>query len=118
MTKATALNITSHKALTGDEVADHLNQEQCLRVLTECAATTFAGKPLRRYKFDPLRVLSRFTSDRTEDSEMSMAFGHSHVATRGEIASMIIARQAAMAAPKPDLGIDRDLADALAADDS
>jgi len=110
--------LTSRKALSADEIADHLNQDQALFVLRELANATGEGKPPRRYKFDPMRVIGRFLHNRTEDAALSLALGLGHVATRGEAATMIIARQAAMTQPKPDYGINRELAESMAADDS
>jgi hypothetical protein len=104
---------------TAQEIIAHLNDRQRHQILEDAARATFEGKPLRRYKvFDAKDVLALFRGDRTEDEAASFAMGHPLVATRGEIAAMILARVEARSRPAPDYGIDRDLADALAADDS
>lgn len=114
------INTTTKAAQSPAEIIAHLTDAQRLQVLHDAAADTFARKPLREYRgrFSTSEVVALFASDRTEDEKISLTFGHLHVATRGELSSMILHRQSAMAAHKPDLGIDHALADALAADDS
>ena len=98
----------------------HLSAGQMTQILHDACRNTFDRRPLRQYRagFSAADVVARFVGDQTLDEAGSAALGYPFVATRGEIASMVIARQKAMASPKPDYGQNIELADALARDDS